>query len=70
MSQCQLLLDHMKLGETITPLRAFQLTGSLACHSRMAELRAAGYNIVTEMCAENGKRYGTYRLVGQAELAL
>jgi len=70
MSQCAQLLEAMQRGEVITPLRAFQLTGSLACHSRIAELRAAGHEIAKEMRMENGKRFGAYRLIGQAELAL
>jgi len=68
MSQCARLLEAMRQGEVITPLRAFQITGSLACHSRIAELRASGNEIVKEMRCENGKRFGAYRLVGQLDL--
>jgi len=69
MSQCAKLLDTMRRGEVITPLRAFQLTGSLACHSRMAELRERGHDIVCTVKREGSKKYGEYAL-RPPELAL
>lgn len=39
-SQSQKILDRLLLGEVITPLYAFQLTGSLCAHSRIAEIRS------------------------------
>lgn len=62
-SQCEQILAAMKAGEVITPLRAFQLTGSLACHSRIAELREAGNTIICTIKSEGRKRYGEYRLL-------
>ena len=74
MSQDAVILKHLEMGEVITPLRAFDLCGSLACHSIMARLRpvvrAKGKEIAKEMRRENGKLFGAYRIVGQAELSL
>lgn len=74
MSQDSIILEHLERGETITPLRAFDLCGSLACHSIMARLRpvvrSKGKDIAKEMRRENGKLFGAYRLVGQGELSI
>ena len=64
MTQIALLLDHLQTGQTLTPLEAFQLCGTLACHSQMAELRKQGYDIHCEMIKTNsGKRVGRYSLL-------
>lgn len=68
MSQADTILARLQAGETITPARALELTGSLACHSRIAELRARGYRIECKMRTGNGRRWGEYRLVGQLDL--
>jgi len=62
MSQKENILTHLKTGKTLTPLSAFQLYGTLALHSCVAELRADGHNIVCTMQSENGKRFGRYAL--------
>lgn len=69
MSQCDTLLLAMRAGHVITPLVAFKLTGSLACHSRMAELRERGHDIVCTVKREGSKKYGEYAL-RPPELAL
>ena len=63
MSQNERILAHLQAGHTITPAQAYALCGSLALHSRVAELRAQGYRIEGEMRSANGKRFGEYRLV-------
>lgn len=63
MSQCSKILSHMQEHGSITPLEAFSLYKSLACHSRIAELRDRGYQIATEMVeTPTGKVVGRYRL--------
>ena len=62
MSQTDRILAHMEAGNTVTPAVAYELTGSLACHSRIAELRARGYHISKVMRSGNGKRWGEYFL--------
>ena len=62
MTQKSNILAHLESGNTLTPLAAFQLYGTLALHSCVAELRADGHNIVCTMETENGKRFGRYAL--------
>ena len=62
MSQNQQILAHLEAGNTITPAEAYALCGSLALHSRIAELRGDGYRIDGEMRSANGKRFGEYWL--------
>lgn len=63
MTQADALLQILLRGETVTPARAFEVCGSLACHSRMAELRERGYQIDCKIRTANGKRWGEYRIV-------
>ena len=63
MTQCEAVLAHLQRGETLTPLTAFQLYGTLALHSRIAELRERGNIIHCEMVTvPSGKRVGSYSL--------
>ena len=63
MTQCESVLAHLKRGEALTPLTAFQLYGTLALHSRVAELRSQG-NLIdcTMVKVTGGKRVGSYTL--------
>ena len=62
-SQCATLLKRMQEGYTVTPDDAYRLCGTLACHSRMAEIRERGWPIQMVMIeADNGKRVGCYSL--------
>lgn len=63
MTQCDAILEWLLLGESITPADAYHRYGCLALHSRIAELRAAGYRIDCTIRSGNGKRWGEYRLV-------
>ena len=60
MSQNQRILEHLEAGNTITPAEAYALCGTLALHSRIAELRSQGYRIDGEMHYEHGKKFGEY----------
>ena len=62
MSQNAVILAHLEAGNTITPAEAYALCGSLALHSRIAELRAQGYRIDGEMRSAGKSRYGEYWL--------
>ena len=68
-SQCEAILAHLRSGRTITPAEAYGLCGTLACHSRIAELRERGYDIRCDLVqVPSGKHVGCYRLVGQTDL--
>ena len=63
-SQCNHIMAHLRAGNTLTPAEAYERFGSLALHSRIAELRGRGHNIECELVeVQSGKRVGRYRLV-------
>jgi hypothetical protein len=63
MSQCDAILAHLEAGNTITPVEAFTMCGTLALHSRIAELRSLGYRIDCEIIrTPGGKNVGRYTL--------
>ena len=63
MSQCDEILERLERGEVITPLVAYEITGSLACHSRIAELRERGHLIICTIKTAGKKKWGEYRLL-------
>ena len=64
MTQCQAILEVLERGNTITPAEAYELCGTLACHSRIAELRERGYYIVCELIETTShKHVGRYSLL-------
>ena len=62
MSQSAQILAHLEAGNTITPADAYARFGTLALHSRIAELRERGYDVRMTMRSANGKRWGEYYL--------
>lgn len=60
MSQSAQILAHLDRGDTITPAQAYDLYGTLALHSRIAELRRKGYRIDGEMHSDGKRRWGEY----------
>jgi hypothetical protein len=65
MSQNAELYAYMAAGGIVTPAVAFKLCGSLACHSRMAELRSHGHRIECRKVREGKRTWGEYRLVSK-----
>jgi hypothetical protein len=62
-SQCFRILQWLKSGKTLTPWEALDKFGTLALHSRIAELRDAGYDIkCTLIQTEGGKQVGRYSI--------
>ena len=62
-SQCDHILAILRTGRALTPLDAYVLVGTLAMHSRAAELRERGHDIRCEMVkVASGKRVGSYYL--------
>lgn len=70
MSQADALLAILLRGEVVTPAVAYQAVGSLACHSRMAELRDRGYPVECTIKTDGKKRWGEYRLAMPVQRAL
>ena len=61
-SQCDQVLDWIRRHGSISPATAYENFGCLALHSRAAELRERGFNVVCEIRTGNGKRWGSYSL--------
>ena len=64
-SQKALILRHMLAGRSITPLEALRLYGCFRLGARIADIKADGFLVHTEMVTdkETGKRYARYSLV-------
>jgi hypothetical protein len=62
MSQCERILAYLEEGNTITPADAYSRFGTLALHSRIAELRRQGYAIKMAMRSNAQGRWGEYWL--------
>ena len=62
-SQCALILKHLREHDCITARDAAELYGSLACHSRISELRERGHVIHPTHRSCGKTRWVEYRLV-------
>ena len=62
MSQAKRILQHLLTGRTITPREAYEKYGTLALHSRIAELRGQGVEIEMVMRQEGMTKWGEYSL--------
>ena len=61
-SQCDQVLEVLRREGSITPAQAYERFGILAMHSRAAELRERGFNVICKIKTGNGKRWGSYSL--------
>ena len=68
MSQNSLILNHLKSGQSITPIDALNLYGSFRLSGRIKDLRYEGYDIETIPVKNNGKRYASYKLKVKGDL--
>lgn len=66
MSQCTDILEALRRGP-LTPLEALQDFGCLRLAARIAELKADGHLIATEMVSLNGKKFGQYVLIKEKQ---
>lgn len=63
MTQCELILNHLKSGKPLSALPALRLFGCWRLAARIAELRNDGYVIVTRMVTtKSHKRIAVYSL--------
>ncbi len=62
MSQEQLILNHLKSGRSLTPLKALELYGCFRLGARIHELKTKGYKIITSFVKNNGKKFASYKL--------
>ena len=64
MSQKKDILNHLIEKGTITPIEALELYGCFRLGARIADLKAEGIQIRTDIVAKNGKRFARYSLEG------
>ena len=57
MTQCEKILDYMRLNGSITQLDALREFGCMRLASRITDLKAQGYDIISKM-ESNKNRYG------------
>lgn len=57
MTQCEKILDYMRVNGSITPLDALREFGCMRLASRITDLKARGYDITSKM-ESNKNRYG------------
>ena len=63
-SQNKKIKTWLESGNSITPLEALEMFGSLRLGARIFELKKKfGMKIKTEMVAANGRRYARYSLI-------
>ena len=63
-SQNKLILEHLRMRGTITPLEALHFYGCMRLASRINVLRNQGQEIETNMIKDKGgKRYAQYELI-------
>jgi len=63
MTQCEMILEHLNSGGTLTVLEAIERFGCYACSQRCGELRRAGYPVKSELVElPNGKRVAQYSM--------
>ena len=62
-TQCQILLDYLRSGRHVSNMIALVSLGIGSLSSRVAELRAHGYEVAGESKLDtNGRRYNSYSL--------
>jgi len=64
MTQTHRILEHMKRGNGITGLEALDLYGCFRLPARIADIKAMGYKVASNMVTINGKRIARYTLEG------
>lgn len=64
-SQKEKILEYLLTGESISPLEALNMYGCFRLGARIAEIKADGFLVHTEMFKDpgTGKRYAKYSLV-------
>ena len=71
-TQCDMILRHLRDYGSITSLEAISEYGILRLASRITDLKRSGHNIVSETATGNNRygekiRYSVYRLIEEKE---
>lgn len=68
-SQTNLIEQHLKSGQAITPIDALNLYGCFRLGARIFDLKEKGMDIVTDMVQSGRKRYAMYRLASDPKIS-
>lgn len=60
MNQDDLILDHLKKGNSLTPLEALNLFGCFRLGARIWDLKRSGHDIKTVMVSNGKKKFAKY----------
>ena len=63
LNQNQLILNYLKGGNKITPMRALNMFGCFRLGARVYDLKKQGNNIACEFVKRRGKHFAEYVLV-------
>ena len=66
MSQNKIILNYLKKGKKLNPLKALKKFGCFRLGARVYDLKKDGYNISCKMVAKNGKHFAEYSLESEA----
>lgn len=63
-SQKDKILEYLMSGKSLTPIEALNMFGSFRLGARIADIKADGYIVYTEMITDpvTGKRYARYSM--------
>ena len=62
-SQCEELLNYLKANSGIEPITALKKLGIMRLSARIHDLRASGYNIITQMVTHGKRTFAYDRLI-------
>ena len=63
MSQNNEILNYLKKGKKINPMKALKLFGCFRLSARIFDLNQMGYNIECTNVSKNGKHFAEYKLI-------
>ena len=66
-SQNDIILDHLKKGNTLTPLEALSLCGCWSLSSRISDLKRQGNDIMSQLVERNGKWVAKYFIIPEEQ---
>jgi hypothetical protein len=63
MSQNNKILNYLKTGKKLDPMKALKMFGCFRLSARIFDLNEMGYNIECTNVSKNGKHFAEYKLI-------
>mgnify|MGYP005993141607 CR=1 FL=1 len=63
MSQNDGIINYLKQGKKLTPIKALNKFGCFRLSARIFDLKQMGYNIECTNVSKNGKHFAEYKLI-------